>query len=266
MRYPSNLIVRFLISSLVAATGLPMTFAQNVPYDATPQRPTFTSDTSTTAPGTMEIEFGAAATGSSGGFLALPTMVKYTPDVVGGFLHQAEFSLSFDAVQRDSSSTDTQTRFGDSLLLSVRRPIWAGDSFSLAIAPQAQFFLREKDGGRVGLTGLAAYSDGPNTAVVNLTWTVATERSETNPARKYDFAFDYGRTLGAGGRLGAFAGLLMEKPSRNDVAVSMSQGLTYRMRPNLVWDVAIVEEGIGAGRSGYRILGGLTVNLGRIGM
>jgi hypothetical protein len=196
----------------------------------------------------MEIEFGAAATGSSGGFLALPTMVKYTPDVVGGFLHQAEFSLSFDAVQRDSSSTDTQTRFGDSLLLSVRRPIWAGDSFSLAIAPQAQFFLREKDGGRVGLTGLAAYSDGPN------------------PARKYDFAFDYGRTLGAGGRLGAFAGLLMEKPSRNDVAVSMSQGLTYRMRPNLVWDVAIVEEGIGAGRSGYRILGGLTVNLGRIGM
>jgi hypothetical protein len=264
MRYKWTFFLSFASLSFVIAQASPDAFAQNVSHVATPQRPTFTSDTSTTAPGTMEIEFGAAATGSSGGFLALPTMIKYTPDVGGGILHQAEFSLSFDALERNFSGPDTPNRFGRSLLLIVRRPIWAGDRFSLAIAPQALFFLREIDGARVGLTGLVAFSDGPNTVVTNLTWTVATDASTTNPTRKYDVALDYGRALGTSGRFAVFAGVLTEKPSSSAVVVSMSQGLTYRMRPNLVWDVAIAEEGFGAGPSGYKILGGVTVNVGRL--
>jgi hypothetical protein len=42
------------------------------PYTATPQRPTFIADTSTTAPGTLEVEFGATGASSFRGFFALP--------------------------------------------------------------------------------------------------------------------------------------------------------------------------------------------------
>ena len=64
--------------------------AQSEPPEATPQRPTFTSDTSTTAPGTLELEIG---TTSSDSFFGLPLTIKYTPDVAG-LLREAEFSLA----------------------------------------------------------------------------------------------------------------------------------------------------------------------------
>ena len=215
----------------------------------------------------MEIEFGGSATGSGGGFLALPTMLKFTPDVGAGVFRQAEFSVSFDALQRDSSGAETESRFGDSLLLAVRRPVLEGDSFSVAVAPLAQFFLRDQAGARLGLLGIAAYSSGLEAVVANFTWTAATSSSPANPAHKYDFALDYAHTMGSTGiasRLGVFAGILIEKPTQADTSVSMSQGITYRMRPDLVWDVAIVENGLASGQAGYQVLAGLTVNLGRL--
>ncbi len=215
----------------------------------------------------MEVEFGVAATGSGGDFLTLPTMLKFTPDVSGVF-HRAEFSMSFDTLQRDSSGAETESRFGDSVLLAIRRPVWEGDSISVAVAPLAQFFIRDLEGARLGLLGIVAYSSGLNGVVGNLTWTSATSSSSANPAHKYDFAVDYARTLGFSGtasRLGVFAGVWIEKPTRTDTSVSMSQGITYRIRPNLVWDVAIVENGLAAGPARYQVLAGLTVNLGRLG-
>ncbi len=262
MRHPVKALLFLLV-----LTPEPGVSAQSRPYDATPQRPTFTSDTSTTAPGTMEIEFGATATGSGGGFLALPTMLKFTPDVGAGVFRRAEFSLSFDALQRESSGAETESRFGDSLLLAVRRPVWEGDSFSVAVAPLVQFFIREGKGARLGVLGIVAYSSGLEGVVANFTWTSATSSSPTNPAHKYDLALDYGHTMGPVGlasRVGIFAGVLIEKPSIAETSVSMSQGITYRMRPNLVWDVAIVENGLAAGQAGYQVLAGLTVNLGRL--
>ena len=222
----------------------------------------------------MEIEFGASATGSGGGFLTLPTMLKFTPDVGAGVFRGAEFSVSFDALQRDSSGAETESRFGDSLLLAVRRPVWEGNSFSVAVAPLAQFYLRGQQGARLGLLGIVAYSSGLEALVANFTWTSATSSSTsatssspTNPAHKYDFALDYGHTMGPAGtasRVGVFAGILIERPTQADTSVSMSQGITYRMRPNLVWDLALVENGLAAGPLGYQVLAGLTVNLGRL--
>ena len=262
MRRPITALIFLFV--LTQATGLR---AQSGPYDATPQRPTFTSDTSTTAPGTVEIEFGASATGSGGGFLVLPTMLKFTPDVSAGVFRAAEFSVSFDALQHDSSGADTESRFGDFVLLAVRRPVWEGDSFSVAVAPLAQFYLWGQKGARLGLLGILAYSSGLEALVANFTWTSATSSSPTNPAHKYDFALDYGHTLGPAGtasRVGVFAGILTERPTHADTLVSMSQGITYRMRPNLVWDLAIVENGLAAGPLGYQVVAGLTVNLGRL--
>jgi hypothetical protein len=150
------------------------TSASAGPYTATPQRPTFTADTSTTAPGTLEVEFGATGTSSFRGFFALPTNLKYTPDVQSGPFHQAEFSFSFDAVSSMATLAGRQTNFGQTLSLVIRRPVYMGKALSLALAPRSTFFLRDEKGARLGARVLAAYSFGPNNLVANFTWTSAT--------------------------------------------------------------------------------------------
>jgi len=85
-----SLICIFFLSSLA--------FAQNNDpdvYDATPQRPTFTSDTSTTAPGTLEMELGTVISEDT---FVIPITFKYTPAATKGVFHKAEFSVSFDTV------------------------------------------------------------------------------------------------------------------------------------------------------------------------
>ena len=74
------------------------------------------------------------------------------------------------------------------------------------------------------------------------------------------------RTLGASGalsRLSVFAGALVENPSNQKAAISLGQGITYRVRPNWVVDFAVRELGLAQGRADHQILAGLTVNLGR---
>lgn len=153
--------------------------AQSEPPEATPQRPTFTSDTSTTAPGTLELEIG---TTSSDSFFGLPLTIKYTPDVAG-LLREAKLSLAFEAVTSISLAGVRRTEFGDRLTFALRRPVYRGERFSLAVAPQATFFVRDGKGARLGATLLGVYSFGRNTAIANLTWTSATSSSATNAAQ-----------------------------------------------------------------------------------
>ncbi|MBM3810972.1 MAG: hypothetical protein FJW20_04995 [Acidimicrobiia bacterium] len=77
-----------------------------------------------------------------------------------------------------------------------------------------------------------------------------------------DFAFDYVRALGE--RTSVFAGLLIEKPLGFDTAVSLNQGITYALHPNLVVDVAVQQPGLAAGLRDYRVLTGLVYNFGRV--
>lgn len=241
--------------------------ASSGPYAATPQRPTFTADTSTTAPGTVELEFGGTATSSFGGFLALPTTVKFTPDVTGGVFRHAEFSLGFDSLTSTATAGGRDTNFGQTLSFVVRRPIYVGKAFSLAVAPRGIFYLRGDRGARVGARMLAAYGWGRSSVVGNFTWTSATSPSPTNPAQQYDVAFTYGLSLGESGwreRTALFAGFQVEKPKHFDSALSFDQGLSYRIRPNYVVDFAIQQRGIAAGARGYELLFGLTANLGHV--
>lgn len=234
------------------------------PYQATPQRPTFTADTSTTAPGTLELEMGM---GSSGRFFSLPTSIKFTPDAGRGLFHRMEFSLHFDAISSVSEDDERETHFSDRLGLVIRRPVYLGESFSLAVAPRASFFLRGDRGARLGLTALTAYEFGLNSVVANMTWTSATTPSPTNPAQRYDVAFDFIRQLGPSGtmsRLSVFGGLLTENPTHQATSVSLGQGISYRVRPHWALDFAVREFGLTAGRRDYRIVAGFTINLGRL--
>ena len=231
-------------------------------YAATPQRPTFTSDTSVTAPGSVELELGGTF---SRGSWALPAFLKFTPDVAGLF-SQTELGVGFDLVSSVSIAGNRETRLGDSLSFSVRRAVYEGGSFSVALAPLASFFLREKEGVRLGATGIAVYSWGLNSLVGNLTWTGATRPSTENPSGQVDVSFDYVRSLGSRcvwERLAIFAGALYENPTGHSVSVSLAQGMSYKLRPHWVLDLAVVERGLAFGPSEWEILGGATVNLGR---
>lgn len=178
-----------------------------------------------------------------------------------------EFSLNFDAISSESEEADRVTHFSDRLGLVIRRPVYLGESFSLAVAPRATFFLRGDRGARLGLTALAAYEFGLNSVVANVTWTSATSPSSTNPAQRYDVAFDFIRQMRASGtlsHLSVFGGLLAANPTHQAASVSLGQGLSYRVRPNVVFDVAVREFGLAAGRRDYRVVAGFTVNLGRL--
>ena len=225
-------------------------------HPATPQRPTFTTDTSVTTPGTVELELGGFFAENLG---ALPTSVKFTPDVSGLF-HRTEIAVSFDALSSVSTRGDRDTRFGDTLTVAVRRALYESDGFSFALAPVATFFLRGEDGARLGGAAIAAYGRGANSIVVNLGLTGATSSSVSNPSVQLDFATDFSRSLSE--RFTIFAGALLETASESAGAFSLDQGLTFRVRPDVVLDIAVVERGLADGPSALELLLGLTVNLG----
>ena len=235
------------------------------PRQATPQRPTFTNDTSVTAPGTFELEFGTAAKRNSFG---LPSGLKFTPDMQSGLLRETELSIGFDALTSMSEDGRRIHQFGEQLTLAVRRALHRGEHFSFALAPRATFFLRGEKGARVGAKAIGMWSYGLNTAVANLTYTGATSPSDNNSAHQTDIALGYSRTLGESGvanRFALFAEYQHEFPSGRDNTVSLMQGITFRARPDLVLDFAVQQSGVAAGPLEVQILGGLTVNLGGFG-
>ena len=233
------------------------------PQSATPQRPTFTSDASTAAPGTMELEMGTAAWS---GFFALPVLLKYTPNSGSGLLHQTEFGLAFDAVSSIGMGPDRMTEFGDRIGVILRRPVYSSGPVAFAVAPAATFLLRGDEGARIGATGIAAFGFGSNGAAVNAGWSSATHSSPTNPAHDYFVAADFSRTLGTSGalsRLSPFAGVLYQDTTLDSASVSLGQGLSYRARPNWVLDLGVYEHGFSQGTRDYQVLVGFTINLGR---
>ena len=232
---------------------------------ATPQRPTFTSDASTAAPGTMELEMGTA---SWSGFFAQPVLLKYTPNSSAGLLHQAEFGLAFDAVSSVGMGPDRMTEFGDRIGVILRRPVYSSGPVAFAVAPAATFLLRGDEGARLGATGIAAFGFGQNGAAVNAGWSSATNSSPTNPAHDYFVAADFARTLGTSGalsRLSPFVGVMYQDTTLDSGSVSLGQGLSYRARPDWVFDLGVYEHGFSQGTRDYQFLVGFTVNMGRPG-
>ncbi len=115
------------------------------------QRPTFTSDTSTSALGTVELELGTAFWQ---GFFTLPEVMKFTPFVTSGLFHQGEFSIGFDTISCLTTNGQRMIDFGDHIGLVFRRPVYKGKSVSVAVAPQATLLVKGDEGVRVGTTGI----------------------------------------------------------------------------------------------------------------
>ena len=60
-------------SLMLLLLGCATNLSADPPAEATPQRPTFSNDNSTTAPGTVEVELGGAGNGE---FFGLPTFIQ----------------------------------------------------------------------------------------------------------------------------------------------------------------------------------------------
>ena len=234
------------------------------PAEATPQRPSFSNDTSTTAPGTLELELGGSGNAD---FFGLPTLFKFTPDAAEGVFKGMEFSVGFDSISSVEIGNDRDTRFGDRIGFAVRRALYQRGGFSFAVAPQAVFFLRGEDGARLGGSAIAVYSFGKNSLVANLLWSAATDASESNPRHQTGVIAGYSRTLGSGprwSRASAFAEYLQEFPTDEPSRVSLIQGITYRVRPDLVLDFSVQQNGLAATPFDLIVATGLTYNFGRI--
>ena len=232
------------------ALALALTAPLAAQHEATPQRPSFTTDTATTAPGTIELEIGAVR---STGFFGLQNAIKIAP------AGRTEFSVGFDGLSRENG----RTRFGDRIGLGVRRALIRREKFSFAVAPQAVFLLRGGDGARLGATAIAAYELERNAIIANFAWSTATDSSPANPAQQYDVILGYGRGFG---RASVFAEYLQEFPNGGESRVSLMQGVSYRLRPSFVVDFAVQQSGVSDGDLDVGLLAGFTVNLGSVGL
>ena len=224
---------------------------------ATPQRPSFTTNASITAAGTVELELGGAAFNDT---FSLPTTVKLTPDLHGSPLAGMEWSLSFDSLVRETAGVGGRTAsFGDRVTLASRRPVYDRGGLALAVAPQVTFFRRGADGVRAGALAIAVHEFGECSLVGNLAWTAATRASDTNPAHQLDWAVGLGRSFG---RASLFAEALLADPSGAGATVSLMQGVAVTLRPDLVLDFAFQQSAVNS-ETDVGALIGMTLNLGR---
>lgn len=188
---------------------------------------------------------------------ALPTTAKFTPEFESGPFRELEWSVSFDGVVDESGLAP---RFGDTLSVAGRKALFDRGGFSFAAAPFLTVFRRGEDGVRAGATAIGVYQLGRNAFIANLSISAASDKSATNPARRVDYIAGAARSYG---RASLFAEVLIEDPSAGSAAVALMQGVSFALRPDLVFDFAFQQSDVESDAS----LGahfGLTVNLGRI--
>lgn len=252
-------ILWWLGESVCLGQGAPM---------ATPQRPTFTTDTSTATPGTLELEMGAQ-TGQ--GVWSAPLNWKFTPDVKGGFFHRGEFRVSFDSLVRVDNGRRVDYGFGDRIVIGWRKPIYQNTErgISFAVAPRVSAMRHPNQGARFGFTTVMVKSWGRTGWTVNGTGSGATKASPAtgNPGGLFEFDSDLARQIGADGvwsRVGVFVGVHAEKGRRQNSAVALGQGITFRARNQIVLDFAVRQVGLADGRRDLLVLFGMTANFGRV--
>jgi hypothetical protein len=242
---------------------LPTGLAQQAgPPQVTSQRSSFTYGTTTTAPGSIETEFGTLG---PWGTFTLPTSFKFTPPSETGLFHGTEFSLSFDTVERMVQGNSGAYKFGQTLDFAIRRPVYVGKHFSFALAPRAEFFLRDGSGANVGGVTIAAYAFGLNSLTVNLTGMAASAPSRVDPPWEVDTAYGYGRSFGESGLTSRFSLAIEaqhEVPNGSPNKTSLLQSVSYSIRPNLAFDIGVEQHGLQAGDFQWVFRGGFAYNIG----
>jgi hypothetical protein len=143
-----NMFSCIVLCLAFASSGLGFrAYGQQQRVPATPQRPTFAASTSTTVPGTFEIESDATAAERA---WTWPTTLKFTPDVQSGLFHRLELSVAAEMISSHLPEPSHRVnQFGNAIDFAARRSIFSYGPISMAIAPRATFFLRDISDGSI---------------------------------------------------------------------------------------------------------------------
>lgn len=213
-----------------------------------------------TEPGTMEVEWGAAF--SSDGSFTFPTAIHYTPEGSHAWWGRTEFMASFDSL-----SYNEVNHFGDRISGTATCVVHDGEKLDIAIAPQVTYLLRGDSGARAGLTAIARYDAGRSSAGVTVTWTGASNPSNTNPAGTFDIGTGYGfrlRPSGALGHLTPHMNWLYEKSTGNSRQISLFEGMEYQVTDPFAIDFAVQHISLWGNQPDTQFVVGLTVSTGRL--
>jgi hypothetical protein len=231
--------------------------AQRKPYrtSTTQQRRRFHINPYLTEPGNIDIELGAAL---SSEYRGAPVNLKYTPDGLGEFGRRTEFSAAFEAVSSSAGGGAWTTHSGDRFAIQASHMLYDAAPFSIVVAPQAAWILRDGEGARLGGTVVANYDFGLNSIGSHVTWSAATASSANNPARDLEAGGGYVRHLG---RWTLFASAARETPSRHAHADTLVEGANLQWTRRTALDLAVRHSRIERVIE-HQLQIGLTINLG----
>ena len=236
--------------------------AANEPQPVTPQRPTFSSDTNTTAEGTLELEAGADVDPND--FETIVTTLKY------GLAGNAEVFLEALPYVRleEGIDGDPQQGFGD-MLLGVRHRVWQNESGLSTAYRLATKLPTADDGlglgsGEVDFLGAAIIMQTFGAAAVTGFYEVGVLGSDDGDGTDLRHLFTFAGSTPIAGRFGYYGELAgFYGADRSDLGF-LTTGATYTVAPWMVADFGF-RFGLTADSPDAALVFGLTTNFGRPG-
>ncbi len=247
---PAFLLVLSVGCRTVGRNGAPVT----------PQRPSFSSDTSTTAPGTVEIETGVTVDVRDS--TDTPTSIKY------GLYDRGELFLNLSPFQHLGDAGQDGEGFGD-MGIGVRHRLWEDTERRASAALQLLTKLPTGDEDEGLSTGeVDFFAAGIATREYSLaTVTAFYQLGVLGEQNDNDVDLEHGLALAAGRSLTNDLGIFGEvaatvAPEQPDTAF-VTLGSAYALSPSLVLDAGFAV-GLDSDAPDFQFLLGLTTNLGRI--
>ncbi|QDV05414.1 hypothetical protein Poly30_09110 [Planctomycetes bacterium Poly30] len=248
------LAVAFALAIFSACTTVPGSHAP-----ATPQRPTLSSDTSTTPEGRFELEAGVVRDSTIS--FDSPLTLKY------GVTNQTEISAGVAPYRRVDLGATDENGPGD-VVFALRHRFREATEDRASLAVQALVKIPTADDPVLGtgevdaaLAGIAAQSYDRFSGVAY--YAIGALGDPNGPADVvHNLAIALGTPLSD--RFGAFAEVAaILVPSTHSENVFTTMGFTYSPQPSLVFDAGVVL-GLSNEATNWQALVGLTKNLGRI--
>jgi hypothetical protein len=194
---------------------------------ATPQRPSFTFDADTTAPGTLEVELGGAASGD-----AMPARHVQVHAEASGVADGLEVNVSADLVAGASGA-----QFGERLGVGLRRALHRGPSGrAVALAGGADIRLRGSEPSRLA-AGVAIVQRVGLGALVGKAVAGAPLADGSEAGSTLTLLLGYARSVADGSRVTPFGEAQLVPARRGGPTLSLMQGASVRLRPHLVLDM-----------------------------